>query len=97
SHPIESANEPLEAFCACGNIRFHITRPIDGPRRNFPDLVFPDKTTDELVKRNPADKKWWIQDNGNKYLAGTCACRSCRLIYEFEVQAWTFVPRANII
>ncbi len=43
-----------------------------------------------------ADEKWWIQGNGTKHLAGTCACRSCRLISGFEVQTWAFVPRANI-
>jgi hypothetical protein len=32
-----------------------------------------------------------------KYLAGTCACRSCRLASGFEIQTWTFVPRANIL
>lgn len=31
-----------------------------------------------------------------RYLAGTCACRSCRLASGFEVQAWAFVPRYNI-
>lgn len=31
-----------------------------------------------------------------RYLAGTCACRSCRLVSGFEIQAWAFVPRANI-
>ncbi|KAH7128850.1 Mss4-like protein [Dactylonectria macrodidyma] len=99
SQSIESANESLEASCSCGNVRFHITRPNEdsrGPSRNFPDLMFPDKTTDEHIKQNSADEKWWIQDNGNKYLAGTCACRSCRLISGFEVQTWAFVPRANI-
>ncbi|RSM15181.1 hypothetical protein CDV31_005115 [Fusarium ambrosium] len=97
--PIKAASESLEASCSCGNVRFHITRPNDesrGPRRNLPDLMFPDKTTDEHIKKNPNDEKWWIQGNGNKYLAGTCACRSCRLISGFEVQTWAFVPRTNI-
>ncbi|KAK5635703.1 hypothetical protein RRF57_011415 [Xylaria bambusicola] len=31
-----------------------------------------------------------------RYLAGTCACRSCRLTLGFEIQSWAFVPRANI-
>ncbi|RSL54009.1 hypothetical protein CEP54_010123 [Fusarium duplospermum] len=99
SQPSEPASESLEGSCSCGNVRFHITRPNDesrGPRRNLPDLMFPDKTTDEHIKRNPNDEKWWIQGNGNKYLAGTCACRSCRLITGFEVQTWAFVPRPNI-
>ncbi|KAI1325687.1 hypothetical protein F5Y16DRAFT_377246 [Xylariaceae sp. FL0255] len=32
-----------------------------------------------------------------RYLAGTCACRSCRLNSGFEIQTWAFVPMANIL
>lgn len=32
-----------------------------------------------------------------KYLAGTCACRSCRLTSGFEIQSWAFIPRGNIL
>ncbi|RYP61889.1 hypothetical protein DL769_007517 [Monosporascus sp. CRB-8-3] len=66
-----------------------------------------EKTT-ELVK-NPEDVKWWLRPprapastdlnsntNAMRYLAGTCACRSCRLISGFEIQTWAFVPRWNI-
>lgn len=35
-------------------------------------------------------------DGYTRYLAGTCACRSCRLASGFEIQTWAFVPRANI-
>ncbi|KAK7756889.1 hypothetical protein SLS62_000905 [Diatrype stigma] len=35
-------------------------------------------------------------DGLTRYLAGTCACRSCRLASGFEIQTWAFVPRANI-
>lgn len=31
-----------------------------------------------------------------RYLAGACACRSCRLVSGFEIQCWAFVPRSNI-
>ncbi|KAJ4244360.1 hypothetical protein NW762_014487 [Fusarium torreyae] len=99
SRSVTAQTDHLEASCSCGNIKFHITRPNDAsarPRRNYPDLMFPDKTTDDSIKRNVADEKWWIQDHGTKYLAGTCACRSCRLMSGFEAQTWAFVPRANI-
>ncbi|GAP89949.1 putative glutathione-dependent formaldehyde-activating enzyme [Rosellinia necatrix] len=36
------------------------------------------------------------KDGPRRYLAGTCACRSCRLTSGFEIQTWAFVPRANI-
>lgn len=32
-----------------------------------------------------------------RYLAGTCACRSCRLTSGFEIQTWAFIPRCNIL
>ncbi|KAI0419116.1 hypothetical protein F5X98DRAFT_336318 [Xylaria grammica] len=35
-------------------------------------------------------------DDLKRYLAGTCACRSCRLTSGFEIQTWAFIPRANI-
>ncbi|AEO61091.1 hypothetical protein MYCTH_90505 [Thermothelomyces thermophilus ATCC 42464] len=31
------------------------------------------------------------------YLAGTCACPSCRLTSGFEIQTWAFIPRRNIL
>ncbi|KAH7379057.1 Mss4-like protein [Cadophora sp. MPI-SDFR-AT-0126] len=43
---------------------------------------------------NLEDEMWWIR--GDRYLAGTCACRSCRLASGFEIQEWTFVPKSNI-
>ncbi|KAJ3529807.1 hypothetical protein NM208_g9593 [Fusarium decemcellulare] len=94
-----STDETLQASCACGNVKFHVTRPNDSsrvPKRNFPDLMFADKTTPDEFKKNVGDEKWWIQDAGQKYLAGTCACRSCRLVSGYEIQTWAFVPRTNI-
>ncbi|KAL2020467.1 hypothetical protein VTK56DRAFT_8352 [Thermocarpiscus australiensis] len=31
-----------------------------------------------------------------RYLAGTCACASCRTTSGFEIQTWAFIPRRNI-
>lgn len=89
----------LPAACHCGTVRFHITRPnADSqlPRSNFSDLMAPYCRTDQEVVKNPADTKWWLRAVNTKYLAGTCACRSCRLISGFEIQTWAFVPRSNI-
>ncbi|KAK3364467.1 Mss4-like protein [Lasiosphaeria hispida] len=33
----------------------------------------------------------------HRYLAGTCACRPCRLASGFEIQSWVFIPRGNIL
>ncbi|KAH6961735.1 Mss4-like protein, partial [Ilyonectria sp. MPI-CAGE-AT-0026] len=91
--------EALQAFCACSTVRFHITRPNAAsllPHSNFPDLMYPDGSTDDSIKGNPSGVKWWVPGGRAKYLAGTCACRSCRLASGFEIQAWAFVPRSNI-
>ncbi|SPQ19797.1 73a16fe7-1b47-4b2c-8e32-d1f8fd41fa75 [Thermothielavioides terrestris] len=32
-----------------------------------------------------------------RYLAGTCACETCRLTSGFEIQTWSFIPRRNIL
>ncbi|XXH05764.1 Dolichyl-phosphate-mannose--protein mannosyltransferase 1 [Hypoxylon texense] len=95
----------LEAHCRCKTIRFRITRPNAAsrlPRSGFPDLTVPFATSPREIVGNPHDEKWWLRPEGGgsarptKYLAGTCACRSCRLTAGFEVQTWAFVPRSNI-
>ncbi|KAJ8129885.1 hypothetical protein O1611_g3743 [Lasiodiplodia mahajangana] len=82
------------------------------PRSNFADLIVPYKTGSPQIQNPEDDKWWLRPGldsavKGSKslpgeelgprrYLAGTCACRSCRLISGFEIQTWAFVPRANI-
>ncbi|KAI1276373.1 hypothetical protein F5Y07DRAFT_134393 [Xylaria sp. FL0933] len=108
--------ESLNAFCHCGTVQFHITRPNAAstlPRSNVPDLMVPYHTGSPQVK-NPDDKKWWLRpalgsnsrappqglSTGKgeltRYMAGTCACVSCRLTSGFEIQTWAFIPRVNI-
>ncbi|KAJ9134679.1 Glutathione-dependent formaldehyde-activating enzyme [Coniochaeta hoffmannii] len=90
----------LPASCHCRTVRFHITRPDASsvlPESGFPDLMLPYCRTDPKIVQNPSDVKWWLcGPERTKYLAGTCACRSCRLASGFEIQAWAFVPRSNI-
>ncbi|KAK1769007.1 Mss4-like protein [Phialemonium atrogriseum] len=89
----------LNGACHCGTVRFHITRPDDNsklPKSNFADLITPYCRSDQEAITNPSDTKWWLRDGNTKYLAGTCACRSCRLASGFEIQTWAFVPRSNI-
>ncbi|KAI1163902.1 hypothetical protein F5B18DRAFT_295419 [Nemania serpens] len=82
------------------------------PRSNFPDLMVPYHTGSAHIQNPEDNKWWLRPGLGLKsrddevlpvekseprrYLAGTCACRSCRLISGFEIQTWAFVPRANI-
>jgi hypothetical protein len=92
------ANSNLQAKCLCGTVHFHITRPDASsflPHSPFPDLMIPYHSQSPLIP-NLRDEKWWLRPN-NKYLAGACACRSCRLTSGFEIQCWTFVPRTNIV
>jgi hypothetical protein len=82
------------------------------PRSNFPDLMIPYHTGNPEIQNPKDDKWWLRpvlnirtgrpgpasleKDRPRRYLAGTCACRSCRLTSGFEIQTWAFVPRANI-
>ncbi|KAF2970508.1 hypothetical protein GQX73_g3049 [Xylaria multiplex] len=82
------------------------------PRSNFPDLMVPYHAGSPHIQNPEDNKWWLrpgltsgfdepgtlsIEKNGlRRYLAGTCACRSCRLVSGFEIQTWAFIPRANI-
>lgn len=99
ANPSNSQNtkrDTLDASCFCGTVRFHVTRPNHEstlPKSQFPDLMIPYYSkSDETPNFN--DEKWWIR--GNRYLAGTCACNSCRKCSGFDIQSWSFIPRANI-
>jgi len=95
---LETMPDILQAACACGKVKFHATRPDESsrtPRSNFPDLTNLYHTKNFEIT-NPDDAKWWLRADGTKYLAGTCACESCRLTSGFEIQTWAFIPRSNI-
>lgn len=87
----------LKASCHCGGVKFYLTRPNEASKRvrsPFADLIVPYHTG--ASSRNSENLAWWIRQNDTKYLAGTCACTSCRLASGFEVQPWSFVPKCNI-
>lgn len=114
---VDSGRDILRASCACGTVRFHITRPGRRsylPKSQYPDLIVPYHLRPRVVSRNPLDDKWWIRppreigyggpDDGyepdeymKRYLAGNCACTSCRKTSGFEIQSWAFIPRCNIV
>ncbi|TVY84924.1 hypothetical protein LSUE1_G002979 [Lachnellula suecica] len=92
----KKGTENLKAQCLCGGVKFYITRPnaaSKAVRSPFPDLMKPYHSTSSA---NPENETWWLRDNESKYLAGTCACASCRLASGFEIQPWAFVPLCNI-
>lgn len=91
----------VPAVCGCGNVKLLIQRPrelVQLPYSPYPDLMFPYKTTPKEKLDNPSDDKWYIRGTGEgaKYLAGTCACKSCRLSTGYEIQTWAFIPRVAI-
>ena len=96
--PPSAPGGTLPASCDCGRVSFHLTRPDESsrlPTSYLPDLTHAYCSTDLSVIANPSDTKWWLR-RGDRYLAGTCACRTCRLTSGFEIQTWAFVPRSNI-
>ncbi|MCJ1290330.1 hypothetical protein MMC34_001866 [Xylographa carneopallida] len=91
-----TGGDVLHCSCHCESIQFDITRP--GPNSSalhspWPDLLMP---YFENASENSADVKWWIRAGGTKYLAGTCACNSCRRGSGYDIQCWAFVPKVNI-
>ncbi|RDB27838.1 hypothetical protein Hypma_002322 [Hypsizygus marmoreus] len=100
-----SADEDcLSLHCHCKTIQLSITRPSAAstvPSSPYPDLLFPYISTPASKIANTEDEKWWLRpagvDKPTKYLAGHCACTTCRLTSGFEIQSWAFVPRSNIL
>jgi len=95
--PRGGSEERLHASCHCGGVKFYITRPNEDSKKArspFPDLMVPFHTG--ASPENPENETWWIPHNYNRYMAGTCTCKSCRLASGFEIQPWAFVPKCNI-
>ncbi|KAK0725774.1 hypothetical protein B0H67DRAFT_140412 [Lasiosphaeris hirsuta] len=65
-----------------------------------PQPSIPKTPQDEPSRRNSPDQERspppYEDLSQHKYLAGTCACRPCRLSSGFEIQSWAFIPRSNI-
>jgi hypothetical protein len=91
-----SSRKAIHAHCHCHGVEFWVTHPDEkskDARSPFPDLMIPhhlDKSA------NPNNEPWWLTDNSTRYLAGTCACRSCRAASGFDITFWAFIPTSNI-
>jgi hypothetical protein len=95
--PEVSADARLTAACHCGGVKFSITRPNEDSKAAsspFPDLIYP---FHEKKEANPNNETWWLRANDKKYLAGLCACPSCRFNSGYEVQPWVFIPKCNLL
>ena len=89
--------DALRAECHCGGVQFQVTRPDATSKvcsSPWPDLIVPYHSKSS---ENQQDEKWWLAENDTKYVAGTCACRSCRLGSGSPIQAWAFIPKTNIL
>ncbi|KAF2814988.1 uncharacterized protein BDZ99DRAFT_458940 [Mytilinidion resinicola] len=88
--------EKLHAHCHCNGVSFYISRPdtlSHVATSPFPDLLVPYHSSTSPA--NPTNTPWWLP-TPTQYLAGTCACTSCRRSSGFEITWWAFVPAANI-
>ncbi|KAG6917458.1 hypothetical protein DXG01_002435 [Tephrocybe rancida] len=102
--PLDLAEDHLHAYCHCKAVSFWITRPSTAstlPSSPYPNLMHSSTTTPNDVALNPSDEKWWLRPAGAEhpthYLAGHCACASCRTTSGFDIQSWAFIPRVNIL
>ncbi len=92
---LNNADE-LRGGCHCGGVAFCVSRPnttSTACSSPWPDLLVPYHSSGS---ENPQDIKWWLRAGRSKYLAGLCACRSCRLGSGSPIQAWAFIPKSNI-
>lgn len=86
------------AHCKCGGVEFWIARPSERSKEApskwhiTPDVLIPHHSNEKL----PDGEAWWLMDNGKKYLAGVCACNSCRLHTGMEFVEWAFVSVIDI-
>lgn len=109
--PSKSSCDSVSAVCGCGDVQLLIQRPqhllgsdnvgrkgAELPYSPYPDLMFPYKSTAKEKVDNPSEDKWFLRNTGEdtRYLAGTCACKSCRLVTGYEIQTWAFIPRVAI-
>ncbi|KAH6638983.1 hypothetical protein C7974DRAFT_387654 [Boeremia exigua] len=97
SNKLEPSVEPVHVHCHCKGVEFWIQPPnaaSKSAQSDFSDLMSPyflEKSA------NPHNTPWWLCDNDTRFLAGTCACHSCRRASGFDITFWAFVPTANIL
>ncbi|CAI6293938.1 unnamed protein product [Periconia digitata] len=89
--------EKVRATCHCGGVQFYISPPDARSQlatSPYPDLMVPYHGGPSAAA-NPENHAWWIV-GGDRFLAGTCACSTCRRASGFDVTFWGFVPTSNI-
>lgn len=92
----QSREQRLPARCHCGGVEYFVTPPDASSKTAsspWPDILVPYHSGSS---NNPDDAKWWLRSGDTKFLAGFCACNSCRQGAGFPIQSWAFVPKSNI-
>jgi hypothetical protein len=87
----------IHATCHCGGVQFYISPPDAGSKlaaSPYPDLIVPYHRGSDAAT-NPKNDSWWIVGD-EKFLAGTCACTTCRRASGFDITFWGFIPTSNI-
>lgn len=95
--PNMSLNDKLHAHCKCGGVEFWISRP--SARSAVAKQVWPQLPNSEDFKpvEIPSEPEThWLRDKQSKFLAGLCACNSCRLATGTEFISWAFVPLVDL-
>lgn len=90
-----STADKLHAHCHCRGVEFWIERPNQESRdvkARYADLIKPYHENDG---ENPGNETWWLHGS-DRFLAGTCACESCRRSLGFDIAFWAFIPVTNI-
>ncbi|KAF2729255.1 DUF636 domain protein [Polyplosphaeria fusca] len=85
----------IRCHCHCNGVEFYISHPNEASttaKSPWPDLIIPYHADSS---DNPKNTSWWLP-RPNRYLAGTCACKTCRRASGFDTTYWAFVPTKNI-
>ncbi|PVH93723.1 hypothetical protein DM02DRAFT_619105 [Periconia macrospinosa] len=87
----------IHATCHCGGVEFYISPPNAESKlaaSPFSDLIIPYHRQLDITA-NIDNHPWWVVGD-KRFLAGTCACHSCRRASGFDITFWGFIPTSNI-
>lgn len=92
-----SSNDKLSAHCKCRGVVFYISRP--SARSAVSQVAWPvlPSNADIDLSNVPSESEtFWLRDKQTKFLAGLCACDSCRRCSGMETTFWAFVPTVDL-
>jgi len=91
-----SPTDRLHAHCKCNGVQFWIARPSERSKEArcpWLDVLGPSSNS---RTDNPDNEAWWLRADGTTFLAGTCACNTCRLASGTDIVEWAFIPTIDI-